>query len=233
MTTGNHPAGSPTYPIPDSLPTPEALLRETDWADPDLYMARGDVRSVPAALAALLDPDPTVQQRALDHDLEPLRHQNSIYPPAVYAAQYIAAILPDPRTATVGTYQLYQRHQRTQRPRPLRAALLDWLGFLAYDANDWNADFDRLHGYLHPERDAVRAMRPLLFGAVSPFLRDPEAEVRQAALVTAVPLAEDPRLTHHHPALSACACDLLDSPMTDRYYHARALEGLAVWNPED
>lgn len=115
------------------LPEPETLLRETDWES--LEQARGTAENIPAALISLLDPDPAARSRALDHGLEPIRHQNSIYSATPPTPLSVAAILSDPRTTGVGSYELMQRRQRERRQLPLRVALLDWLHLLALDAD--------------------------------------------------------------------------------------------------
>lgn len=223
MTTDNNRSDDQTARI---LPEPGSLLHDTDWAA--LEHARGTAEDVPAALAALLDPNPAVQAEALDRGLEPLRHQGSIYPATASAALYIAAILPDPRTTGVGIYDLLESHIRQQRPRPLRAALLDWLGFLAYDSDDQNAEIGRQRGWADTSLHAVRALRPVLFHAVSAFLHDADPEVRAAALVAAIPLVEAPELTRHRTELVPCARQIL-AASTDRYYRDCAIDGLTAW----
>ncbi|MEU8078781.1 hypothetical protein AB0B31_25495 [Catellatospora citrea] len=188
MTIGNH---SSEHPTPIGLPEPNALLRDTEWADPDLFTAIGEAQWVPATLRALLDPDPAAQSQALD-DLEPVSHQNSIYPATVPVAQYMAAILADPRTATDCMFG--RRREQTDRRAPLRSELIIWLGNRIWDAEDSPHD--------DPDVAAVLAMRPALFTAIAPFLHDDDATIRLAALATAILLVEDHRLAHHRAEIA-------------------------------
>ncbi|MET9694486.1 hypothetical protein ABZY81_39795 [Streptomyces sp. NPDC006514] len=225
MTSGDH---QPNPVAPTGLPDPEFVLRDTDWASEEMYTSRGYAEGVPALLRALLDLDYEVKDRALG-DLEPIRHQSTVYPPAVPAARYIAAILSDPRTAVVGTSGLAWGWLRKERPRSFRAELLEWLGSLADDCDDKNRSYSPRP---HPYMDEVRALRPEFFDAVAPFLHDDDIEVRHAALIAAVPLAEALELAHHRAELAACALRLLNDPVTDQYHRARALAGLAAWGHE-
>ncbi|MFF4042303.1 hypothetical protein [Streptomyces sp. NPDC001816] len=63
----------------------------------------------------------------MNRHLEPLQLEGRIYSAAVPAARYIAAILPDPSTAAVGSYL---HTGDTYRLRPLRGQLLGRLGAL-------------------------------------------------------------------------------------------------------
>ncbi|MFD7900430.1 hypothetical protein [Streptomyces sp. NPDC059743] len=218
----NHPGDSAVA----DLPEPEALLRDTDWAVLD--HARGAAEDIPAALAALHHPDPSVRARALEHGLEPVRHQNTIYPATPPAALYIAAILSDPRTTEVGTYELQQRHRRETRQLPLRAALLDWLHLLALDTNDECLEVTRRYGFEDPHMERVRAMRPALFRAVAVFLHDENPDVRHAALAAAIPLAEDPALEDVRVELVPLAHKLL-ATSTDHRHRTCVIDGLRAW----
>lgn len=208
------------------LPEPERLLRETDWVALD--HARGTAEDIPAALIALLDPDPAARSRALDHGLEPVRHQNSIYSATPPTALYIAAILSDPRTIAVGSYELMQRHQRERRQLPLRAALLDWLHLLVLDANDECLAATGRYGLEDPHMQSLRALRPTLFHAVAEYLLDADHVVRHAALAAAIPLAEDPELASYRPELIRHAEQLL-ATSTDHRFRASALGCLRAW----
>ncbi|BCJ75021.1 hypothetical protein CS0771_45650 [Catellatospora sp. IY07-71] len=188
MTTGNRSSPCPTA---TGLPEPNAVLRDTEWADPDLYTAIGDAQWVPATLRALLDPDPAAQSKALD-DLEPVSHQSSIYPATVPVAQYIAAILADPRTATDCMFGWWREPK--DRRAPLRSELIIWLRDLIWDAEDSPHD--------DPDVAAVLAMRPTLFTAIAPFLHDDDPTTRLAALAAAVLLTEDRQLVHHRAEIA-------------------------------
>lgn len=218
-------AGSDPHPGSQAaagLPDPAVLLRTTDWAG--LTHARGPARDTPAALAALLDPDPLTRARALDACWEPLRQENTIYPATLPAALYIAAILPDPRTSAAGQHG---RWGRSPRLRPLRAALLDWLGELGTDADDETAAlFARSHVLEDcPPFSTVRALRPVFFTAVAAFLHDADRDVRHAAVAAAIPFAQAPELDAHQAEFIHCARRLL-ATSTDTYYRARTTDAL-------
>lgn len=208
------------------LPDPETLLRDTDWRA--LEHARGTAEDIPAALIALLAPDPAARSRALDHGLEPVRHQNSIYSATPPAALYIAAILSDPRTIAVGSYELMQRHQRERQQLPLRAALLDWLHLLVLDANDECLAATQRYGLEDPHMESLRALRPTLFHAVAEYLLDADLVVRHAALAAAIPLAEHPELASYRAELIRLAEQLL-ATSTDHRFRASALGGIRAW----
>jgi hypothetical protein len=101
-------------------------------------------------LPRLLDADPPIQIRAIS-ELEPVCHQNSFYEATLPVALYVAAILAHPATATVGP----GRRADSERDCPVRAALLDWLGSLAYDADD-----ERLATEVEPVMSATVLLWP-------------------------------------------------------------------------
>ncbi|MFE6813543.1 hypothetical protein [Streptomyces sp. NPDC057675] len=77
--------------------------------------------------------------------------------------------------------------------------MLEWLSDTAYDADDERVALGERHygvRFLHEydEMRAFRDLRPTIFCAVHPLLCHESAEVRDAALVAAVPLAEHPFL---------------------------------------
>ncbi|MEU1694245.1 hypothetical protein [Streptomyces hirsutus] len=210
----------------DALPHYQSLLDGTDWAS--LGTARRDGGFLPAALSRLLDPDPAVQTRAIS-ELEPVRHQNSFYEATLPVALYVAAILNHPATATV----VPDRRTEPERGYPVRAALLDWLGSLAYDADDECLAIGERHfngDYLddYPEMRAFRDHRPAFYCAVSPFLNHEDTAVREAAIVAALPLIEHPALTSHRDELGRRVRRLL-ATSTNRYDRSRCLAALKNW----
>ncbi|MFD8754655.1 hypothetical protein ACFV0O_27265 [Kitasatospora sp. NPDC059577] len=79
--------------------------------------------------------------------------------------------------------------------------LLAWLAGVATDSDDacvaaGNRYFDGnyLDGY--PAMVAMRALRPALYRAVSPFLDNADPAVRDTALAAALAFAEHPALAH-------------------------------------
>ncbi|MEU8007094.1 hypothetical protein AB0B66_38530 [Catellatospora sp. NPDC049111] len=171
------------------LSDPEALLRGAGWEGHE--PAHRDARWLPYVLRALLHPDPVVQADAF-WDLEPLRHQNTIYTVVVPAAQYIAAILADPRTATVCPFGRFQWSR--DEPIQLRAKLIMWLADLTSDAG-WRAGQDA-------EADAVLSMRPAFLAAIDPYLHDEDDDVSGAAVDAAVIMVEAVELIHRREEIT-------------------------------
>lgn len=210
-----------------SLPKPEAILRDTDWAS--LEHLWGPAGDVPASLAALRGTDPVVHARVMDKDLDCLRHSNGVSPATVPAALFIAAILPEPSTEIEGTYYSWDDPVGGERRSLLRVELLEWLASLVYDTDDELYAKRRRRGEVSPEIEAVRTLRPLFFQAVTPFLDDAKPAVRQAALMTAIFLSEHPALASHRPDLAIRARDLLTTCERPRYYRLCAIDGLKAW----
>ncbi|QIY64326.1 hypothetical protein HEP85_25315 [Streptomyces sp. RPA4-2] len=223
MTSENQQTGDLT---PDELPYHQVLLGGTAWAS--LGTARGNGGFLSATLPRLLDADPTVQIRAIS-ELEPVCHQNSFYEATLPVALYVAAILAHPATAAVGP----ARRADSERDCPVRASLLDWLGSLAYDADDEclaiaerHFDGDDLDDY--PEMRVFLDHRPTFYGAVSAFLGHEDTAVREAAVVAAIPLTEHPALIGHRDELGRRIHRLL-ATSTNRYNRNRCLDALKNW----
>ncbi|MFD6423291.1 hypothetical protein [Streptomyces sp. NPDC060198] len=214
-------------PGPDGLPRYQQLLNGTDWAS--LATVSGTGESLPAALARLLDPDPAVRADAARDALSEVTHQNTMYEATVPVALYIAAILHHPRI-TAGDFGF-----DTAGPsrRSTLVKLLAWLSDTAYDADDECVAIGERHygeGFLreYEEMSAFRDLRPAIFSAVQPFLGHESAEVRHAALMAAIPLAE-------HPLLAGLRRELVDhahrllATSADRYHRDRVLDALKAW----
>ncbi|MFJ9448461.1 hypothetical protein ACIRRH_42690 [Kitasatospora sp. NPDC101235] len=75
---------------------------------------------------------------------------------------------------------------------------------------------------------AARALRPLLFQAVTPYLDDPDTAVVQSALSAALVFAEHPGLTGHRDGLAGRARRLLLACDT-RWWRRQALDALTAW----
>ncbi|MFJ8011157.1 hypothetical protein [Streptomyces sp. NPDC096339] len=155
-----------------------------------------------------------------------MTHQNSIYEATVPVALYVAAILNHPAISAD-----HDNPDAETQNRPTLVQLLDWLGDTAYDANDECVAIDeRLYGEgIHDEQmRAFRDARPAIHSAVHRFLGHDNVDVRHTALVTAIPLAEHPLLTHHQADLADHARRLL-AGSTDRHHRDRVLEALKAW----
>ncbi|MGW1878752.1 hypothetical protein [Streptomyces sp. NPDC001975] len=209
------------------LPDPHRVLTDTDWASLEMPIGTGDM--LPAALARLLDPDPDVRVSAVEEALGAVTHQNTIYEATVPVALFVAAVLNHPTTAAGEAGQTAVRAPGY----PTRAALLDWLASTAYDADDaCVASGERTSGSALPDEGpdmrAFRELRPLFYRAVHPLLGDEHEEVRHAALVAALPLAQHSLLTSLRGELADHAHGLL-ATSTHRYRRDRVLEALKGW----
>ncbi|MDX3238978.1 hypothetical protein PV392_25485 [Streptomyces sp. ME03-5709C] len=218
-------AGAPREP---DLPPYQVVLAETDWAS--LETAFGNGEELPKVLARLLEPDAKAQVTALSELGEMVHHQNSIYGATAPVARYVAGILTHPAATNPRPYLNV----------PIRATLLNWLASTAYDASDEIAG--RLEqmfpGFLTRDTTmaSFRELRPMLYRAVSPFLQDSHEDVREAAVIAALILAEHPALAEHRDHLAVHARAILDTSGDDpnRRVARRALEawGHDVPDPE-
>ncbi|MFV5991038.1 hypothetical protein ACNPQM_00870 [Streptomyces sp. NPDC056231] len=197
-------AGAPREP---DLPPYQVVLAETDWGSLETAFGNGD--DLPKVLRRLLEPDPKAQVTALSELGEMVNHQSSIYESTAPVAMYVAGILTHPAATTPRPY----------RNVPIRAALLNWLVSTAYDASDeivrrmeqWFPGF-----LTHDSTMAsFRELRPILYRAVSPFLQDGHEDVREAAVIAALILAEHPALAEHRDHLATHARRILDTSSDD------------------
>ncbi|MFF2776099.1 hypothetical protein ACFVU3_14430 [Streptomyces sp. NPDC058052] len=199
----NHSSSQAGAPREPDVPPYQVVLAETDWGS--LQTAFGNGECLPGVLARLLEPDPRVQVTALSELSELVGHQNSIYEATAPVAMYVAGILSHPAAMTLRPY----------RNVPIRATLLNWLAFTAYDASDEVVDRTEhcFPGFLTHDTmlAAFRDLRPMLFRAVVPFLRDSHEDVREAAALAALVLAEHPALSRHRGHLGVYARRILDT----------------------
>ncbi|MFF7215733.1 hypothetical protein ACFZAU_35235 [Streptomyces sp. NPDC008238] len=208
-------AGAPRGP---DLPPYQVVLAETDWGSLETPFGKGE--DLPEILARLLEPDAKIQVTALSELGELVGHQNSIYEATAPVAMYIAGILTHPAAMTLRPY----------RSVPIRATLLNWLVSTTYDASDEIVERNKQYfpGFLAPGTivAAFRDLRPMLDRAVSPFLQDSHEDVREAAVIAALILAEHPALTEHRDQLAVHARRILDTSSDDpnRRVARKALE---------
>ncbi|MEV7526481.1 hypothetical protein [Streptomyces sp. NPDC091371] len=157
----------------------------------------------------MLEPDPKVQVTALSELSELVGHQNSIYEATAPVAMYVAGILAHPAAMTLRPY----------RNVPIRATLLNWLVSTAYDASDEIVDRTERYfpGFLTRDTTlaAFRDLRPMLYRAVAPFLQDSHEDVREAAGLAALILAEHPALARRRDHLAVHARRILDTSSDD------------------
>lgn len=220
---------TPPPGAPWELPRFRVLLDGTDWAS--LATACGTGESLPAALALLTSPDPLVRESALRDALGPVTHQNTVYGATVPVALCVAALLGHPAVTAGDSGR--GGGARTGPDHPVLVRLLSWLGDTALDADDeCVAVGERLYGagFLdeYEELRAFRDARPALFSAVRPLLGHDHADVRDAALVAALPLVEHPLLAPHRAALAVHARRLL-ATSDDRRHRDLVLDALRAW----
>ncbi|MFE7411298.1 hypothetical protein [Streptomyces laurentii] len=219
----NHSSSKAGVPRDPDVPPYQVVLAETDWGSLETPFGNGEC--LPEVLARLLEPDPRVQVTALSELTELVGHQNTIYEATAPVAMYVAGILTHPAAMTLRPY----------RSVPLRATLLNWLASTAYDVSE---DFvDRVGqyfpGFLAPGTPAAafRDLRPMLYTAVAPFLRDSHEDVREAAGLAALILAEHPALARHRDHLAVHARRILDTSSHDPDRRV-AWKALQAWGHE-
>ncbi|MEV7560626.1 hypothetical protein [Streptomyces sp. NPDC089795] len=162
-------------------------------------------------LVRLLDPDPVVREAAAKDALREVTHQNTVYEATVPVALYVAAVLDHPAVVAGGWSTV--------------VGLLDWLGSTAYDADDACV---AIAGGEYEGMRAFRQVRPAIFSAVRPHLGHADADVRDAALIAALPLAEHPVLAVHRGELADHARRSL-ATSADRRHRDRVLDALRSW----
>lgn len=170
------------------LPDPHSLIEDTDWSS--LQHAYGPAQDTPSRLLELLHDDSEIRAAALEQLDITVLHQGSLYTATAPAALFVAAILDDSRTLVL---------QESVFPwedssRPLRAALIDWLGTAADSAAHGEAEDDPDEVTPAPA-NAVRRIRVVLYEAVSAHLQAPDPDIRGAALETVAALFEAPELS--------------------------------------
>ncbi|MGW4891801.1 hypothetical protein ACWEQL_05980 [Kitasatospora sp. NPDC004240] len=216
----NHSSSEAGAPREPDVPPYQVVLAETDWGS--LRTAFGNGECLPEVLARLLEPDPRVQVTALSELSELVAHQNSIYEATAPVAVYVAGILAHPAAMTLRPY----------RNVPIRATLLNWLASTAYDASDETVDRTEQHfpGFLSHGTTlaAFRDLRPMLYRAVAPFLRDGNEDVREAAGLAALILAEHPALAERRDHLAVHARRILDTS-SDGHDRRVARKALEAW----
>jgi hypothetical protein len=204
---------------PDAATT---LPVHTDWAA--IEHALEDEIDLADALGALLAHDSAARSRALRDLQQAVHHQNTIYPATTPVALHIAALLPDPRTESVVGCE------RGEQPRQLRAALLDWLGEMAYDVGEESIAAGQRFGIgITPEQAELRAARPALLTATEPFINAADADVRHAAITTVLLLLDAPAERELHRAKYADLVDEVLATSSNPYHRARALDSLDAW----
>ncbi|MFF2780579.1 HEAT repeat domain-containing protein [Streptomyces sp. NPDC058052] len=204
----------------------------TEWDA--LQHAYGSAEDTPSCLGQLLNEDPEVQAGALGMLDMSVLHQGSLYSSTPPTARFVAAILTHPRTLA--------EHESffpwDDRTRPLRAALLDWLGQVVESAS-YGEDPGSEGEYEEEcededELEAIRAcrtIRPELYDAVEPFLDDPHPHTREAALGTVTQLLKAPELAELIPRAAHRLRSVLEADGSRRERSSAAL-ALGAWGQD-
>ncbi|MEV7559874.1 HEAT repeat domain-containing protein [Streptomyces sp. NPDC089795] len=221
-------------------PAARELLVATEWDD--LRHAYGSAGDIPPYLCQLVDADPETQAEALGMLEMSVLHQGSLYSSTPPAALFVAAILAHPQTSA--------EHESffpwDDRARPLRAALLDWLGQIADSASygedpdsadEFGDEYDAEEGDEDEDRDeleairACRGIRPELYDAVEPFLDDPHPDTREAALGAVSLLLKAPDLAELVPRAARRLRGVLAADGSRRERSSAAL-ALGAWGQD-
>jgi hypothetical protein len=137
---------------------------------------RDGLCDAPSELLHLLAEDAELCRGAIAYLDAAVLHQDTIYSVTARIALFAAAILADARTLFVCDTTL----PLDDRERPVRAALLEWLGRVAAAAAWGELEHDEL-GYARAI-GACSAIRADDHACFATFLDDPDAVVRQANL---------------------------------------------------
>ncbi|WP_153182934.1 hypothetical protein [Streptomyces sp. E5N298] len=209
----------------EGISDPATVLAGTNWAALDHAMGKAD--DAPEMLIGLLDTDQAVRSRALDYLDHVVHHQNTLYEATVPAALYVAGILADPRTRL-------PVDGRNCAAGTMRAELVDWLGSVAREVDNEAEKISRRHGFPpedYPPFNGIRRIRSQLFGEISPYLDDPDPQVRVATVTACIPLLDDARLVHHQKDLIPLVRSVLAT--SERWQHQElALETLQAWDED-
>jgi hypothetical protein len=214
-------------PAPESdLPNPQWTLTHTDWAA--LHHAYGLAADVPDMLTSLLDADQGVRTKAPKDLHGVVHHQNTLYEATRPAALYVAAILPDPRTArTIDK-------DRWSFPGCLRAELIGWIHSVAEAVSDQDDAIRTRLGFPlsnYPPAVAIREIRPQLYASTFGYAHDPDPHVREAAIAACIPLLDDPRLRPHRSTLVPLLQQVLGKSELWQY-REHAIEALDAWGED-
>ncbi|MFI6037486.1 hypothetical protein ACIBBD_25580 [Streptomyces sp. NPDC051315] len=199
---------------------PWTLLLATDWSSVEHCCPSGSAPATPVILAGLLDDDEDVQRAAVRDLGQLVTHGNSIYGSTAPAARFVIAILGHSRTMTSGVYF------HDERRRPMRAALLQWLGDLADDAT-----YDEDGPGEPDDVAAVRAILPLIYQAATSYLVDADPLIREAAVHAAAMTLAAPELAVHIPEFVPLVHSTLSTSQY-RGYRYIAKWCLVTWGAE-
>jgi hypothetical protein len=177
---------------------PFSVLEDTDWDR--LEHAYGPASDAPGQLARLLSEDADSCGEALAYLHAAILHQGSIYSATAPAAVFVAGVLEDPRTLVPCESAL----PWDERERPLRAALLEWLGRVAESAGYQELEPDAEEEWDDEAQaiEACRAARLDLYARIAPSLDDADSAVREAAVGALTHLLLAPELADRREGVS-------------------------------
>jgi hypothetical protein len=174
-----------------SVKSAQDILEGTDWSS--LEHAYGSADQLPSLLPGLLSEDAAVAGRVLGV-LDAVLHQGTIYTCTTPTVLFVASILSDPRVEISCESPL----PWDERRRPLRAALLEWLGTFAesctYD--------DENQAETNAPTRVSQAIRPDLYQAIAPFVWADDPAVRSEARRAATYLLRAPELCDSRATLA-------------------------------
>lgn len=201
----------------DELPASRAFLESVDWS----HLEHGGGAAEPGTPIVLAGLAHGGAPRALHHLWDDLLHQGSLYSATPKAALYVAAVLGESHG---NESSITSRH---------RIELLEWLAEVACAVG---ASRERQRkewfGSEAVDRDPlfaeVRAIRPLVFKGVHPYISDSNDEVVEAALLAATHLLDSPELASRIGVLAPRVRDVL-AVSSKQGYRDAAVSGLAAW----
>ncbi|MCF4136504.1 hypothetical protein L1856_05800 [Streptomyces sp. Tue 6430] len=171
---------------------PYTLLNETDWSRLD-HGGGPAAPETPTKLAGLASGDIRAVTTAMNHLWNDLLHQGSLYSATPTAALYVSSILSEPQTQEYIT-------------APQRSKLLEWLAEFAYAVSiSKERQLEEWFGPgvmdQNPIFSEARAIRPIIFRGVEPSISDSDRNVTEAALLAAIHLLDDPKLTSYREVI--------------------------------
>ncbi|MET7645391.1 hypothetical protein ABZS83_17435 [Streptomyces sp. NPDC005426] len=205
----------------DELPASRAFLRSVDWSRLE-HGGGSAAPGTPMVLAGLAhDSAPDAAARALRHLWDDLLHQGSLYSATPKAAVYVAAVLGESHG---DESSMSSRHE---------IELLEWLAEVAYAVSvSRERQLKEWFGPEVMERNPlfgeVRAIRPLVFTGVHPYISDAHTDVVEAALLAATHLLDAPELAACIDVLAPDIRDVLGVSSKQGYRDA-AISALAAW----
>ncbi len=195
----------------------EELVAGTDWAA--LRHRNGTGADLRQHLAGLLAEDADVAAEAVTRLHFDALCRTAVYPVTPVCVEWVLLALGDPRTAI----DCVQAPPWSWAVRPLRALLLEWLGWAAEAAVDGNRGYGVSEGDVAQAVQACRSLLPLVYRRSLTFMADPDELVRRAALRVVWQALRTPELARsrwpvavglQHPVRQAARLDRMARALT-------------------